>query len=235
MYLRMNRDTYVIVPVYNEEPVVRSVVAELCRHFANVVCVDDGSTDNSVRELRRTNAKILRHDHNQGQGAAFRTGFKYVLGKKSAKYVITFDADGQHSVEDALAMLRHLKKNRLDAVLGSRFLGAAPGMTMMRRIVLKLAIRFTHAFTTLPLTDTHNGLRVFSRGFAEKFMFKFNGMAYASEMELAIAKHKVPYEEHPVTILYTDYSKSKGQSSLNGFSIVWDLMAQRFKDRYSEG
>jgi glycosyltransferase involved in cell wall biosynthesis len=231
----MHKDTYVIVPVYNEELVVGSVVSELCQHFANVICIDDGSSDHSVRELRKTNAKVLRHKENKGQGAAFRTGFRYALGKKDAKYLITFDADGQHRVEDALAMLRHLKRNKLEVVLGSRFLGAAPGMTIVRRIVLKTAIRFTHLFTTLPLTDTHNGLRVFGRSFAEKLTFKLNGMAYASEMELAIAKQKVPYQEYPVTILYTDYSKSKGQSSFNGFSIVWDLMTERFKDRYSEG
>lgn len=231
----MHPDAFVIVPVYNEATVLEGVLASLTRNFQNVICVDDGSTDESAKIIRKSGATLLQHKHNRGQGAAFRTGFEYALRQKNARYLITFDADGQHKVDDALAMLRHARKNKLSAVLGSRFLGAAPGMTFARRLVLRAAIRFTHIFTTLPLTDTHNGLRVFSRNFAKKFTFKFNGMAYASEMELAIATQNVAYEEYPVTILYTEYSKSKGQSSFNGFSIVWDLLSQKFRDRYIEG
>jgi polyprenyl-phospho-N-acetylgalactosaminyl synthase len=231
----MHADTYVIVPVYNEAPVLDEVLSGLTKRFKHIICIDDGSTDGSSEIIKESGATLLQHRRNKGQGAAFRTGFKYALGQTNARYLITFDADGQHQVEDAEAMLTHIKKHKLSVVLGSRFLGAAPGMGIVKRLTLRLAIRFTHLFTNLPLTDTHNGLRIFRRDFAEKLTFKLNGMAYASEMELAVAQLKVAYEEFPVTIIYSDYAKSKGQSVFNSFAIVWELMTQKLRDHYSEG
>ena len=223
----MNRSTYVIMPVFNEESVVRKVIEKLEPYFANIICVDDGSTDNSAQEISKTRATLLQHTANKGQGAALRTGIQYALNNPGAKYFITFDADGQHKIIDALFLLEGLKRSGKDIILGSRFLGEAEGLSWFKKLILKLAIVFTNKTTGVHLTDTHNGLRVFNRHFAENLKLRCNGMAHASEFIYRIAEGNYKYGELPVTISYTQYSKSKGQSILNAFNIVSELRAAR--------
>lgn len=223
----MNRDTYIIMPVYNEDSIVKEVIEQLKPYFANIICVDDGSTDSSVAEVSKTAATLLQHDKNMGQGAALRTGIQYALRDTNAKHFITFDADGQHDPADAVRMLKSLKKHNLDIVLGSRFLGTTENMSKVKGIVLKLAVAFTNKTTGVHLTDTHNGLRVFNRNFAEKLQLRCNGMAHASEFIYRIAEGYFHYAEEPVTIRYTAYSKSKGQSIFNSFVIMKELFSYR--------
>lgn len=225
----MNKNTYVIMPVYNEESVVKNVIEQLEPYFSNIVCIDDGSIDHTVEEISRTSAVLLQHDKNKGQGAALRTGIQYVLRDTNAKHFITFDADGQHDPTDAVRMLKSLKKHNLDIVLGSRFLGTTENMSRVKGIVLKLAVAFTNKTTGVHLTDTHNGLRVFNRNFAEKLQLRCNGMAHASEFIYRIAEGYFHYDEEPVTIRYTAYSKSKGQSIFNAFTIMKELFSYRFR------
>lgn len=226
----MQRNVYVIMPVYNEEQVVGRVIAELQKHFTNIICVDDGSSDDSVREIAKTNAVLIKHVRNQGQGAALRTGIAYALSKKGAKYFVTFDADGQHRPLDAVDMLEHLKSRKVDIVLGSRFLGAeAEGLPVVKRIVLKAAIVFSSLTTGLKLTDTHNGLRVFNREVAARLRLTCSGMAHASEIIYRVAENNFTYAELPVTIKYSRYSNNKGQSVFNAFNIVKEIITYRLQ------
>lgn len=228
----MHTDTCVVVPVFNEEQVLIEVINELSVYFRHIICVDDGSTDGSVKAIQATTAKLVQHPHNRGQGAALQTGIDAALAMNNVKYVVTFDADGQHAADDADRMVRYMKDNReADVALGSRFLGEAKDISLVKLAFLKLAIVFSNATTGLKLTDTHNGLRVFGRRFAENLQLKANGMAHASEIIFKIARHNYAYAELPVTIRYTDYSKAKGQSMLGAFVIVRDLWAQRTIDR----
>lgn len=220
----MNKDAYVIIPVYNEETVIGEVLENVTKHFSNVVCVDDGSSDGSVAILKKYPVRVVRHVTNQGQGAALKTGINYVLQRTSKPYFITFDADGQHEVADALGMLEVIRADKkLDIVLGSRFLGVAKGMSLSRRLLLKAAIRFTNITTGIKLTDTHVGLRVFNRRFASNLHLRCKGMAHASEFVYKIADKAYNYTEYPVTITYSEYSKLKGQSNLNALSILKEL------------
>ncbi len=224
----MHTDTCVIVPVYNEEQVVGSVIDDLAKYFRHVICVDDGSTDNSTHVVSDTTARLVRHARNQGQGAALRTGIKTALENQKIKYVVTFDADGQHSAKDADRMVRFIKKDaELDVVLGSRFLGEARDIGAVKLGVLRVAVIVSNVISGLKLTDTHNGLRVLNRDFAQNLRLKSTGMAHASEIIIKIARHSYAYAEHPVTITYTDYSKSKGQSIFNSFSILIEMLKQR--------
>jgi hypothetical protein len=81
----------------------------------------------------------------------------------------------------------------------------------------------------LPLTDAHNGLRVLNRHAAEKLDITLNGMAHASQIIDQIARYKLRWTEHPVTIDYTDYSRAKGQSNLNAVNISLDLLGNRLR------
>ena len=158
-----NDDVCVIVPVYNEALTVATTVSDLLASFDHVVCVDDGSTDGSAALAHEAGATVLRHVLNRGQGAALRTGFDHVLRHTSAAYAVTFDADGQHLVDDARRMVERARTEDVDVVLASRFTGSTQEIPRLRKLILLMAVRFTRLTSHLDVTDTHNGLRVLSR------------------------------------------------------------------------
>lgn len=227
----MTRDTYIIIPVYNEELVVRDMINDVLKCFQNVICVDDGSSDNSVSEIAKTDAELVKHPINLGQGAALQTGIEYALKYKNAKYFVTFDADGQHKLEDVENMLGYIQTHDVDVVLGSRFLGKAENIGLLKKIVLKAAVKFSNLTTGIHLTDAHNGLRVFNRHFAENVNITLPDMAHASEIIHEIKEKEFKYKELPVTIRYTDYTKSKGQSIMNAINITFDLLMRRISKK----
>ncbi len=209
--------------MYNEATVVGRVVEGLLGTFPNVVCVDDGSRDGSVAVARKAGAVVVEHPVNLGQGAALQTGIEYALQDPETDSIVTFDADGQHRVEDAAAMVDRLRAESLDVVLGSRFLDSRTELTALKRLVLKTAAVQMKLSTGLDLTDAHNGLRVLGRDLASRINLTQNRMAHASELVHQLASLNARYAEHPVHIIYTDYSKAKGQSLLNSVNIIADL------------
>ena len=217
-------DTCVVVPLYREEEVVGDVVRGLRRSFPRVVCVDDGSGDGSAREARRAGAVVVEHPFNLGQGAAIQTGLQYALTDPTTDYVVTFDADGQHQVEDAVAMVDTLRRGEADLVLGSRFLDGRTQLPWLRRLVLRLAVAHARATTGLAVTDTHNGLRAMTRAVAARIHLTQSRMAHASQLLEQVARMDVVHVEQPVHILYTPYSRQKGQSLWNSVNIITESL-----------
>jgi glycosyltransferase involved in cell wall biosynthesis len=217
---------WVVVPLYNEAEVISEVIAGLRERFSQVLCVDDGSTDNSVALAQASGARVIRHPMNLGQGAALQTGFDYVSAQPDATHIITFDADGQHLVRDAMEMLELAQRKRISIIFGSRFLDKRTKPGMRKRIVLKVAVLMTRAITGLRLTDAHNGLRVLSMEAIGKIRLEQNGMSHATEIVHQLAKAKLSWQEYPVEVLYTAYSKQKGQSLLNSINILIDLLVR---------
>ncbi len=209
--------------MYNEASVVGDVVAGLLPTFPHVVCVDDGSSDGSQEIARRAGATVVQHPINLGQGAALQTGLDFALEDPEMDSVVTFDADGQHRVEDAAAMVARLRAGEADIVLGSRFLDDRTQLAPMKRLVLKTAALQSKLATGMDLTDAHNGLRAIGRQVSADIHLTQNRMAHASELVNQLAVMKPRWVEHPVEIIYTDYSKAKGQSLLNSVNILAEL------------
>jgi len=222
-----NHDVWVVIPVFNEAQVIASVVEDVRRTFPNVVCVDDGSRDHSADEIAKTGAHLVRHPVNMGQGASLQTGLSYALARDGGRFFITFDADGQHRVEDAVAMLRLARGGAADVVLGSRFLAQSRDIPRIKRAMLRTVVALSPTARRLRLTDAHNGLRVLARPVAEQLRITMNGMAHASEIVTFLARSRARVIEVPVTILYTDYSMAKGQSVINGVNILFDLSVRQ--------
>jgi len=203
------------------------VIGEVIRNargvFPNIVCVDDGSTDASVAAATAAGAIVVKHPINLGQGAALRTGLDFALQDREADYFITFDSDGQHRVEDALAMAERIDSEELDVVIGSRFLDDRTKTGLVKKLVLKGAILFERLSTGVRLTDAHNGLRALNRTAATSIRIVQNRMAHASEIVAEIGRNNLRYAEQPVHVIYTDYSRSKGQSVWNAVNILSDL------------
>ncbi len=217
-------DTWVVIPLYNEEQVIGDVVAGVRTAFPQVVCIDDGSTDRSAEVAAAAGARVVRHPFNLGQGAALQTGFQYALADPSMQYVVTFDADGQHQIADAVGMVERLRAGEADVVFGSRFLDERTKPNFAKKMVLRAAVGYTNMTTSTRLTDAHNGLRAIRRPVVAQLDITQNRMAHASELVAQIGASKASYVEHPVHILYTDYSKSKGQSLWNSINILADLI-----------
>lgn len=219
-------DTWLVVPMYNEGSVVGDVVRSAKTRFPNIVCVDDGSIDGCVRYAAEAGAVVVRHPFNLGQGAALQTGISYVLEQTDGAYLVTFDADGQHQIDDVETMVEVAKTEGVAIVFGSRFLDTRTRPGLLKRLVLKAAVAFTNRTTGLRLTDAHNGLRVLRRDAAEQVNLTQDRMAHASEIVEQLGRTGLPWCEVPVHVLYTDYSKSKGQSLLNSVNILVDLLVK---------
>jgi glycosyltransferase involved in cell wall biosynthesis len=217
--------TWVVIPMYNEGRVIEEVVRDVRRTFPHVVCVDDGSSDDTADAARAGGAVVVQHPINMGQGAALQTGFEYVLSDPLMTEAITFDADGQHQVADAVGMVEKLRSDAdLQVVIGSRFLDDRTEMARLRKAILKTAAVYTRWTTGMALTDAHNGLRVIDRRLLERIHLRQNRMAHASELVEQIGDAKVPWAEYPTHVIYTEYSKAKGQSLLNSVNILFELI-----------
>lgn len=217
---------YVVIPAYNEGLVISRVVGEVKRAGYVTVVVDDGSSDATAEAARAAGAVVIGHPFNLGQGAALQTGIDYALAQ-AAEVIVTFDADGQHRVGDISRLIEALAHERVDFVLGSRFLGQAPNLPPLRRLLLRAATAFTRLTTGLQVTDTHNGLRAMTRRGAAAIKLRQNRMAHASEWLSQIAASGLRYVELPVTIEYTAYSLAKGQTLGDAVLILLDLFARR--------
>jgi glycosyltransferase involved in cell wall biosynthesis len=209
--------------MYNEAAVIGSVVRSVLASFDHVVCVDDGSSDNSVEEALAAGAHVVRHPINLGQGASLQTALQFTLQDPLMTEVVTFDADGQHQVADAVGMVALLHEKNLDIVIGSRFLDDRTQLVFAKKTVLRTAALFTRLTTGMALTDAHNGLRVLDRRLVEKISLTQNRMAHASEFVEQVGKLGATWAEYPTHIIYTDYSKAKGQSLLNSVNILFEL------------
>jgi len=223
----MDKNICVLIPVYNEGEVIRQVLSDVLKEYSNVICIDDGSRDNSQSEIKKTNAKLIVHPINLGQGAALQTGIDYALQDPKVEFFATFDADGQHELKDIKKLLDTLKSKKLDIALGSRFLGRAENMPWSKKVTLKMAIQFSNRTTGLKLTDTYNGMRVFNRKFAENLNIQGYDFTHAAEIIEKIALGNYKYAEVPVTIRYTEYSKSKGMPILNAINLGLDTLLNR--------
>ena len=220
-------DTAIIVPAYNEGKVIRDVLLELKSKVPyDIIVVDDASYDDTYEKACVSGVYLIRHIVNLGQGAAIQTGIEFAkkLGKK---YVVTFDADGQHSPEDIEKFVEALREKKADIVLGSRFLGKTENMPAIKKAILQLSRIFTYLTTNIWLTDAHNGFRAINIEKYPDFEITQNRMAHASEIIDLIKKHKMKYIEMPCTVKYTEYSKQKGQSVFNAVNIIFEYISGR--------
>jgi glycosyltransferase involved in cell wall biosynthesis len=225
---RADPAVFVVVAAHNEARVIRSAIQPLADLGYTVVVVDDASTDDTSLQLSGMPVHVLRHRINLGQGAALQTGMAFAL-RRGARFVVHFDADGQHRAEDVETLLAPLRRGDADVALGSRFLRRQDraSVPLRRRLLLKGGVVVNGLLTGLWLTDAHNGMRAFTATAAARIDLRENRFAHASEILNQIRLQKLQYVERPTTIAYTAYSMAKGQSAVNAIKIVIDLLLRR--------
>jgi len=216
-----------LIPVFNEEKKIESVISDLSKYFINIIAVNDGSTDSSRDILKSLDVTLLNHSINLGQGAAISTGFKYIQNLNNAKAVVTFDADGQHSVEDAKAFAKEILSCDEEVIFGSRFIKNKANIPFLKKIVLSIVVLFTNRFSRIKLSDAHNGLKAIKKDSLKKIDITIDGFGFESQIIHQVSKKNMTYKELPTNTIYTSYSKNKGQKLINGLIILEDLFKSR--------
>ena len=218
----INDDCLVIVPVYNGEETITKTIKNLEKYFKNILVINDGSDDCTLDLIKNNNLKFINHLINIGQGGALESGMLFFIKKTNFKYLITFDADGQHIAKEAFSLLSELKNKKAYACIGSRFKNKNIKIPLIKRIILKLACIYEKFFFSIKLTDAHNGLRAISRDLVKNNLLPLKNydMSHATEISHKICLSGKHFIEYPVNILYDEKAS---QSPLNGINILLRL------------
>lgn len=213
-----------IVGAFNEEKTIGSVVRDLFRHVEEVVVIDDGSRDHTAERAREAGATVLIHMLNRGQGAALETGHAYARSLRP-EFVIHFDADGQFDVTDIPIGLQRVQEMGVDVLFGSRFLDKRSEIPFFKRwIILPVARRLNLWFSSIYLSDAHNGFRILNNRALQKIHLSQDGMAHATEILTLVRIHALRYSEFGVKVTYREY----GQGIGGGIRVLRDLLIGRF-------
>ena len=223
-----------VIPAFNEAEVIFKTIQPIVAAGHKVVCVDDASTDNTYNYASKAGATVVKHLINAGQGASLQTGFDYITQRGEEfeffDYIITFDADGQHSLKDVERFIDAFEKHPdLDIVLGSRFLSLAFKGSQSKRLVLKTMAYISKCTLGIKLTDRHNGFRAIKKNMIHCFQLKSPGYDHADEFLRIISQKHLKYKEVATDINYTEYSVAKGQPIINGFKILFDRLINGWK------
>jgi glycosyltransferase involved in cell wall biosynthesis len=209
----------IIIPAYNEERFIGSVVLKACQQAHTVIVVDDGSTDETAQVAAAAGAKVLKHQQNQGKGSALNTGFQ-AIRELNPEAVVLIDADGQHRPEEIQQVLAPILQGQADVVLGSRYLGEENGTPRHRVLGHHVFNSLTHWTSGVDASDSQSGYRAFSNRAIQVLSFSSSGFSVESEMQFLIREYNLRYVEVPITIRYTDKPKRNvvhhGLMVLNG-------------------
>lgn len=216
-----------VVPAWNEEKTIGEVLDGLLPCVDEVVVVDDGSTDRTSQIASSRGVVLVRHALNRGLGAAICTGINAALGR-NADVILTFDADGQHCVEDIFAVLEPIRKSEADIVIGSRLLSPV-GMPLVRRIANQFGNLATHVLFGARVTDSQSGFRAMTREAASRLDLRTDRMEISSEIIAEAFRNRLRLVEVPITNVYTTYSLSKGQGLVMGFKTLGRLFLRSLR------
>ncbi|NJD52080.1 MAG: glycosyltransferase family 2 protein [Candidatus Methanoperedens sp.] len=171
-----------ILPAFNEEISIGSMVLHAREHAERVIVVDDGSLDRTAEIARFAGAEVISHTKNMGKGAALKTGFD-LAGQNGSKVIVTMDTDGQHNPAEIPKLVSPILQGEADMVNGSRYMnGKDKNTPFYRRIGQNVLDKATNLNSGLHITDTQSGFRAFARHTLPVFRFKSNGLAIESEM-----------------------------------------------------
>jgi len=216
---------FIVIPVYNEASVILDTAKEIENAgYDNVIIIDDGSTDNTYNQAKKTGKIVLQLALNRGKGAAVKTGIEAakILG---ADIVVTMDGDGQHDPNDIEKMINLIKKGKCDVVLGTR-LQNPEGMPKYKILANYIGNFFTWLIYGLWVTDSQSGFRAYSKKAFDLIDTQTDRYEYDSEVIREIGRHNLEYKEVPIKVRYTDYSMNKAnkQSIKNGIKTLIKML-----------
>jgi len=215
-----NQRTIAIVPCYNEEATIGSVVLKTRHHVDKVLVVDDGSYDKTARIAKEAGAFVISHKINRGKGVGIKTGFKYALAN-DYDYIITLDGDGQHNPDEIPTILDNVINNGNDISIGIRF-GDSTEMPGWRKIGKRI-LDYTTSFGNGGfVTDSQCGFRCFNKKAIKSITPRLNGNAFNVESEQLIRAHELGLKviNTKVSCKYKNLDTSTKNPTSHGFSVL---------------
>ena len=214
----------VVMPAYNEEIAIGSMVLRARKQVDRVIVIDDGSTDRTAEVAELAGAEVFRHPKNMGKGAALKTGF-YVASQNGTKIIITMDTDGQNNPDEIPKLIDPILCGSADMVNGSRYVnGNGKNTPKYRRVGQSILDKVTNINSGLHITDTQSGFRAFAIKTLPAFKFKQNGMAIESEMLMDAAKAGLRIKEVEIGVRYD--VKSSNMTPINhGIKVLVKVLA----------
>ena len=206
------------LPAYNEEKNIASVITKLKKITDSIIVCDDGSSDMTSEISKNLGAVVISHKKNMGYGAALRTIFQKSV-ELDSDILVTFDADGQHRVEDINKILQPLENNEADVVIGSRFLDNESKIPNYRKIGIKVITKVTNASLKKKLTDSQSGFRAYNKQALTQISPSEMGMGISTEILIKASNKGLRIAEIPITVLYHDDSSTHNPVS-HGTSVL---------------
>ena len=210
------------IPAYNEEKNIAKIITKLKKITDSIIVCDDGSSDMTSEIAKNLGVIVISHKKNMGYGAAIRTIFE-----KSAEIgsdiLVTFDADGQHRVEDVSRVLRPLENSEADIVIGSRFLGKQSNVPNYRKLGIKVITQVTNSSIKTKLTDSQSGFRAYSKQVLSKISLSEIGMGISTEILIKASSEGLRITEVPITILYSGDTSTHNPVS-HGTSVLFSTI-----------
>ena len=210
------------IPAYNEEKNIAKIITKLKKITDSIIVCDDGSSDMTSEIAKNLGVIVISHKKNMGYGAAIRTIFE-----KSAEIgsdiLVTFDADGQHKVEDVSRVLHPLENSEADIVIGSRFLGKQSNVPNYRKLGIKVITQVTNSSIKTKLTDSQSGFRAYSKHVLSKISLSEIGMGISTEILIKASSEGLRITEVPITILYSGNTSTHNPVS-HGTSVLFSTI-----------
>jgi len=219
-----------IIPCYNEEKTIGSIVSGSKRFVNEVLVVDDGSNDNTADIARDVGATVITHKTNKGKSAGIKTGFKYALNN-NYDYVVTIDGDAQHDPSEIPLLLNSVKNNGHDITVGIRY-GQNTEMPLWRKFG-KRVLDYTTSFGNGGfVTDSQCGFRAFNKRAVENILPRLKGKSFSVESEQLIRAHEtgLKIDSERISCKYKNLDTSTKAPTTHGLSVlgyvIW-LVAER--------
>ena len=206
------------LPAYNEEKNIASVITKLKKITDSIIVCDDGSSDMTSEISKNLGAIVISHKKNMGYGAAIRTIFQKSV-ELDSDILVTFDADGQHRIDDVNKILQPLENNEADIVIGSRFLDNESKVPNYRKIGIKVITQVTNASLKKKLTDSQSGFRAYNKQALTQISPSEMGMGISTEILIKASNKGLRIAEIPITILYHDDASTHNPVS-HGTSVL---------------
>ncbi len=212
-------DITIGIPAYNEEKNIASIIVKLKKIAHKIIVCDDGSTDLTGEIAQKLGATVIRHPKNLGYGSGIRSIFQKAK-EIDSDILVTFDADGQHQVEDIKKVIEPILKNNADLVIGSRFLdNKTIDVPEYRKIGIKLITKVTNSTLEEKITDSQSGFRAYNKDIITKLEPGDVGMGISTEILIKASSHGFKITEVPINILY-DGNTSTHNPVSHGTSVL---------------
>ena len=212
------------IPAYNEEKNIAKIIVELQKITDRILVCDDGSTDLTGEIAEKMGAEVIKHTKNLGYGAAIGSIFMK-SSKSDCDILVTFDADGQHRVNDVVKVIQPILDGDAELVIGSRFLEKedSKNIPKYRKIGIKAITSVTDSVIDTKLTDSQSGFRAYSKKILDKITPSDRGMGVSTELLIKASKQGFRIKEVPIKILYEGDTSTQNPIS-HGTSVILSTM-----------